>query len=163
MTATPLISSGAGAGVVTRSQKRIENAAGDENNEESGENEEERKEEREGDEDENVEIEGDEDVEMSEDSADEEPVAKKCGCVNRPVVIAKLAAAKKRGFTDRSIIIQDVKFLTSGAMNKMCWPHLRRCAAIVGLKTQVGGRNTLVKIVDCYEWVQVEGSPFGQH
>ena len=89
MTATPLISSGAGAGVVTRSQKRIEDAAGDENNEESGENEEERKEEREGDEDENVEIEGDEDVEMSEDSVDEEPVARKCGCVNRPVVIAK--------------------------------------------------------------------------
>lgn len=45
-------------------------------------------------------------------------------------------------------IIQDIEFLTSGAVNKMCWPHLRRCAAMVGLKTQVGGRNTLVKRVD---------------
>ena len=94
-----------------------------------------------------MEIEGDEDVEMETD-ADEEPVARKCGCVNRPVVIAKLAAGKKRGFTDRGKIIQDVEFLTLGAVNKMCWPHLRRCAAMVGLKTQVGGRNTLVKRVD---------------
>ena len=37
MTATPVISSGAGTGVVIRSQKRIEDAAGDENNEETGE------------------------------------------------------------------------------------------------------------------------------
>ena len=95
-----------------------------------------------------MEVDEDEDVEMSDDSVDEEPVARKCGCANRPVVLAKVAAAKKRRFTDRSKIIQDIEFLTSGAMNKMCWPHLRRCAAMVGLKTQIGGRNTLVKRVD---------------
>ena len=90
----------------------------------------------------------DEDVGMSNDSVDEEPVTRKCGYANRPVVIAKLAAAKKRGFTDRSIIIQDIEFLTSGAMNKICWPHLGGCAAMVGLKIQIGGKNTLVKRVD---------------
>ena len=151
VSATPLISSGAGAGVVTRSQKRIEDAAGEENNEESSEDDEEREEEEdedmemEGDED--VETEGNEDVEISENSVDEGPVARKCGCVNRPVVIAKLTAAKKRGFKDRGKIRQDVEFLTSGAVNKMCWPHLTRCAAMVGLKTQIGDRNTLVKRV----------------
>ena len=38
MTATPVISSSAGTGVVIRSQKRIEDVAGDKNNEETGEN-----------------------------------------------------------------------------------------------------------------------------
>ena len=142
MTATPLISSGSSAGVVPHSQKRIEDAAGDENNEESGEDNEEREEE-----DKNVEIEDDEHVEVETD-VDEEPVSRKCGCVNRPVVMAKLAAAKKGGFADRGKIIQDVEFLTSGTQNKMCWSHTNKCAAMVSLKIQVGGRNSLVKRVD---------------
>ena len=99
MTVTPLISSGAGAGVVTRSKKRIEGAARNENSEDDVE---ERAEEEE---DEDVEVDEDEDVEMIDDSVDEEPVARKCGCANRPVVLAKVAAAKKHGFIDRSKII----------------------------------------------------------
>ena len=142
MTVTPLISCGAGARVVTRSKKRTEGAARNENSEddEEGRAEEE--------EDEDMEVDEDEDVEMSDDSVDEEPVARKCGCANRPVVLAKLAAAKKLEFTDRSKIIQDIEFLTSGVVNKVCWPNLRRCAAMVGLKMQIGRRNTLVKRVD---------------
>ena len=148
MTATPLISSSAGAGVVTRPKKRIEGVKGSENNKESGEDDKDIEERAEDEEDENVEIDEDEDVEMSDDSVDEEPVGRKCGCANRPVVLATLAAAKKRGFTDRRKIIQDIEFLTSGAVNKRCLPHLRRCTAMVSLKTQIGGRNTLVKRVD---------------
>ena len=141
MTVTPLISCGAGAGVVTRSKKRTEGAARKVNSEDDDE---ERAEEEE---DVDVQVDKYEDVEMSDASVDEEPVARKCGCANRPVVLAQLATTKKHGFIDRSKIIQDIEFLTSGAVNKMCWPHLRRCAAIVGLQRQIGGRNTLVKTV----------------
>ena len=67
MSATPLISSSAGAGVVTRPKRRIEGVE-----ENSEDDEEERAEEEE---DEDVEVDEDEDVEMSEDSVGEEPVA----------------------------------------------------------------------------------------
>ena len=94
-----------------------------------------------------------EDVE--EEDVEEEDVGEKdaegdksCSCTNRPVILAKLAAAKKRGFANHNKLIQDIEFLTSGAVNKMCWPHLRRCAAMVGLKTQIGGRNTLTTRID---------------
>ena len=89
ITVTPLISSGAGGGAVTRSNKRIKGAARNGNSEDD---EEERAEEEE---DEDVEVDEDEDVKMSDDSVDEEPVTRKCGCANRPVVLAKLAADKK--------------------------------------------------------------------
>ena len=62
--------------------------------------------------------------------------------------MTRIAAACKCGYTNQNKLHNDIELLTSTTVNKMCWLFLRRSATMIGLKTQIGGKDTLPRRSD---------------
>ena len=92
-----------------------------------------------------------EDAEDAEDANDESEKAVKtgvsfrdCVCKNKKENRNKLAHMKKQGLADVKTLIKNIEFLKTAKVAELCWNHLRDFCTVVGLRTQIGGRKTLV-------------------
>lgn len=102
-----------------------------------------------------------EDEEVEEDNEDEEKNKENdeegagrefttCSCKEKKIVQSKLNQIKKKGLGDEKLTIKSIEFLTSNRVSGLCWNYLRNFCTAIGLKTQVGGRKTLVKRIDIF-------------
>ena len=68
----------------------------------------------------NEDVNNNDDYEDNDNDGGQELTKGDCGCENKSAIMTRIAAARKRGFTDQNKLRNDIEFLSFATVNKMC-------------------------------------------